>query len=251
MMPIIDYFDRAYIINLKHRTDRRRQVTREFRRMGINIPNDKVLFYDAARPSEAGVFQNIGIRGAFISHRNILEVARRDNLRNVLIFEDDVSFRRTSEQLINTIVARLSEEDWDVVYFGYAQPPDGSVHEPLSVWHGDVLGAHFYGVNGRFISGMLQYLRECELRPRHHPHGGPMPLDGAYNHVRHIMPDVKLLLPSRSLAYQRSSRTDISPVKFFDRTLYLNPIVASFRATKHWMKMTADRMELRRRAKKT
>jgi glycosyl transferase, family 25 len=74
---LIEYFDRAYIINLVDRPDRRRQVQREFRLAGINIPNEKVQFYTAFRPADKGRFHSVGVRGCFTSRRNVLELANR------------------------------------------------------------------------------------------------------------------------------------------------------------------------------
>src|SRR6266481_1430155 len=115
MKQIIEYFDRAYVINLSDRPDRRHQAEQEFRRAGINIPNGNVQFYTAVRPTDKGRFENIGTRGCFNSHRGILEIADQERLRNVLIFEDDVSFRDIGVAFERQLMTRLSHEDWDVV----------------------------------------------------------------------------------------------------------------------------------------
>jgi len=251
MKPIIEYFDRAYIINLSDRTDRRRQAEQEFRRVGISIPNDKVRFFNAVRPSDKGGFQDIGTRGCFNSHRSILEIANQENLRNILIFEDDVSFRSISATFERHLMAQLSDEDWDVVFFGYSMPSDEFLTGPLMRWPNDIRSTHFYGVNRRFIRRMLQYMNDCELRPRDHPDGGPMPADGVYNHVRYVFRDINLLLAVPNLAYQRSSRTDIAQAHFLDRIVWLGPILRGVRAIKHRGRMVLDSNKLRRRMKRS
>jgi hypothetical protein len=238
---IIDYFDRSYIINLSDRKDRRIQAEREFRLIGINIPNEKVRFYTATRPTDKAGFVTVGTRGNFISHRNVLGLAVRERLGNVLVFEDDVSFRRTESEFEQQLLTRLSREDWDVVFFGYVKPFDAALKGPLARWTDDnVIGAHFYAVNGKFIGTMLQFMTECELRPRDHPSGGPMTADGAYNHVRYVNPNVKVFLSVPSLAYQRSSRTDVGPPRIFDRIVWLRPILHDARAIKHWLRVKLD-----------
>jgi glycosyl transferase, family 25 len=246
MKQIIDYFDRAYIINLSDRKDRRQQTEREFGRMGMMIPNEKVQFYTAVRPSDKGRFQDIGTRGCFNSHRGVLELARKHQLRNVLIFEDDVSFRNVDAALQKQMISKLSCEDWDAVFFGYSKPSDKYLRGPLVQWPNDILGAHFYGVNGSFVPAMLQYMNECELRPRDHPEGGPMPADGMYNHVRYVNPNINLFVSVPNLAHQRSSRTDISQIHILDRMPLLNPVMRSVRAIKHRLRMAVDRKNLRR-----
>jgi glycosyl transferase, family 25 len=250
MREIIDYFERSYIINLKDRSDRRRLAEREFHKIGITIPNNKIQFYTAIRPIDKGVFQDIGTRGCFTSHKNILEIAHRDGLQNVLVFEDDVSFRSAGNAFGRQLISQLRHEDWDLAFFGYNSPLDEDLTGPWMRWQGDILGAHFFAVNGRFIGPMLQYMNECEGRPRDHPDGGPMPADGAYNHVRYVDPNIRLLLSVPSLAFQRSSRTDIAKMRFFDRVLWLRPIVGAARAIKHELRMKKDRQRLSSRLNK-
>jgi glycosyl transferase, family 25 len=244
MKRVIEHFDRSYIINLADRTDRRRQVVREFRHVGIDIPNENVRFYTAMRPADKAGFQDIGTRGNFTSHRNVLELAIRDRLRNVLILEDDVSFRSVGDAFEQQLITQLSLQDWDVVFFGYLFPPDDSLSGPLRRWPNDILGAHFYAVNGRFIGTMLQYMNECELRPRDHPDGGPMPADGAYNHVRYVIPKINVLLSVPGLAYQRSSRTDVASPKIFDTMIWFRPILLGLRDIKHRVRMALDKNKL-------
>src|SRR5277367_5098131 len=107
MKRIIEYFDRSYIINLEDRLDRREEAIREFCTIGIDVPNQSVRFYSARRLTEKGPFPDVGTRGAFISHRNVLELASQDRLRNVLVFEDDVSFRDLEPLVEDQIVTRL------------------------------------------------------------------------------------------------------------------------------------------------
>src|SRR6267154_1808726 len=119
MKSIIDCFDRAYIINLIDRTDRRQDVVKEFQRIGIEVPNPKVHFHTAIRPVDKGNFCHPGERGCFQSHKQILEFALWDGLKNVLIFEDDVGFRRVDTTALRDALVSLSCRDWDVIYFGY------------------------------------------------------------------------------------------------------------------------------------
>lgn len=251
MKRIIEYFERSYVINLSDRADRRGQAEQEFRRVGIQIPNDTVRFYTATRPPDKGSFSDIGTRGCFVSHRDILQLASRERLRNVLVFEDDVSFRSIEDSFERELLAQLSkEEDWDVILFGYLSPHDDALIGPLARWPNDILGMHFYAVNGRFIPTMLRYMNECELRPRDHVDGGPMPADGAYNHVRYLNPEVKVLLSVPNLAHQRSSRTDIAETRIFDRIDWLRPILHGARSVKHQLRMALDAYWLRRRLDK-
>ena len=244
MKQIIQYFDRAYVINLADRTDRRRQVQREFRSVGVNIPDEKVQFYSAVRLTEKAGFPDVGTRGNFDSHRRVLELAIKDHLRNVLILEDDVCFRSIGDQFKQQLLAQLTREDWDVVCFGYLVPSDDDLTGPLMRWQSDFLGAQFYAVNGRFFRTMLNYMNDCELRKPGDPYGCPMPADGIYNQVRRVFPNTRLFLSVPNLAHQRSSRTDIAETHILDRIVGLGPIMLGVRAIKHRMRMARDRKKL-------
>jgi len=238
---LIDYFDRAYIINLPDRADRRRAVRKAFNSVGIVIPSQKVRFYSAVRPAEKGDFYALGARGSFNSHREVLKLAAADGLRNVLVFEDDVAFRWFPEDLLASIVSGLSQKDWDVVYFGYLEPRSTNLKGPLAAWPDATLGGHCYAVNGHFFKTMIGYMDECEVRPRDHPLGGPMSRDGVYNHIRQVIPNVRVLLCIPGLAFQRSSRTDISEVRFFDRILWMRPALSFLRGIKTKLRVLVDR----------
>jgi glycosyl transferase family 25 len=247
MKQIIEYFERSYIINLATRPDRKARAETEFRAVGVELPSDKLRFYTATRPIDKGNFSDVGTRGCFNSHKDILRIAAKEKLRNVLIFEDDVSFRSVTPSFEQRMLTQLSSEDWDVVLFGYLNPPDDNLVGPLVRWPHDILGMHFYAVNGRFIAQMLEYMTQCELRPRDHADGGPMPADGAYNHIRYLNPEIKVFLAAPNLAHQRSSRTDIAKIRSFDQLIVLQPIIEQIRTVKHQIRMALDTYKLRRR----
>lgn len=243
MKRLIDFFDRTYIINLEDRSDRRRGVEGEFRAIGMEVPNEKVRFYTAVRPTVQGDFYSIGAKGSFSSHRNVLKLAADEGLDNVLVVEDDVSFRNVRAEAVESVLASLCEQAWDVVYFGYLEPAVPGLPGPLSPWPHDTLGGHFYAVNKRFLGIMIQYMNECELRPRNHPDGGPMSRDGAFNHIRYIKPNIRVLLAIPNFAHQRSSRTDIAPVKFFDRINWLRPTLQLLRNWKTQVRKSFDKVD--------
>ena len=69
-----------------------------------------------------------------------------------------------------------------------------------------------------------------------------MPADGAYNHIRYINPDVVLLLCVPSLAFQRSSRSDLAPNPI-DRSAWLRPFVAGARKIKNQLPRYLDKLK--------
>ena len=124
----------------------------------------------------------------------------------------------------------------------YWMPSDTGLVGPLLAWYGQILGAHFYAVNGRFMSRLHRYMCECETRPGGHPYGGSMGADGTLNHMCLLNKDIHLFLSVPNLAHQRSSRTDVHPHLIFDQIFSLTPLLSGGRRIK-----PLDKVKLRRR----
>jgi hypothetical protein len=60
---IFEQFPNIYIINLASRTDRKSEMIRELRRVGLGP--DRYTFFSACTASEAGVFRTKGAAGAY------------------------------------------------------------------------------------------------------------------------------------------------------------------------------------------
>jgi hypothetical protein len=64
-MNVIDYFDRAKIINIASRKDRRLETEEEFARNGFHIDDEKVGFFKAVTPTEGKASRASGSEAAF------------------------------------------------------------------------------------------------------------------------------------------------------------------------------------------
>jgi hypothetical protein len=230
MRRIFDYFERTYVINLPDRIDRRQGTEHEFKRIGMEIPSEKIRVHFGARPEQQGEFYSLGAKGSFYAHRAALRRARKSGLNNVLVVEDDIGFNYCDPRVIGAALEQIGSMEWDVIYFGYMEPPSPAGSELLIPWSGKTIGGHFYAVNGHFFDEMIAYMDACEARPAGHPEGGPVSRDGAYNLIRQLKP-VKTFIMNPSLAGQRSSRSDIAP-RFFDKVKILKPLVTLGRRIK-------------------
>ncbi len=65
------------------------------------------------------------------------------------------------------------------------------------------------------------------------PDGGPMHIDGAYSVYRKINPSVITLYAAPALGYQRSSRTDIHNLQWYDKTPLISSLVVLARKIKN------------------
>ncbi len=195
MVPF-DQFDAIRIINLGYRTDRRAEVRRELRRVGLE--NDpRVEFFEACTFPEAAPFSSKGARGVYHSQLAILEKAAADG-HSVLILEDDIDFVEGAENY------KLPDE-WSIFYGGY------SAVDPGDLLASDIVGAHMMGFSAAIVSELAAFLSAISFED-HHP-----PIDGAYVWFRRANPQVKTVFAEPPLGYQRSSRSDVADLRFFDR----------------------------------
>ncbi len=231
-MKLIDYFERAYIINLPERTDRRQMITKELKKAEIPLMPNQVEIFPAIRPDDAGKFPSLGARGCFLSHLSILKKAKREGVKNLLVMEDDLTISpqfKTHEKLL---INQLRPKNWGFVYFGHQLNLDSSDEVKLLPNSSPIVTAHFYAVNGHILEPLIQFLETLLQRPAGHPDGGPMHVDGAFSTFRGKNPEVLTLVASHSLGGQRSSRSDITPNKL-DRFLVLRPLIEIARSIKN------------------
>ena len=211
---LLDCFDRAVVINLRERRDRRRQISRELARAGMILGEDRVNLFTAERPTDAGGFPSATVRGCFESHLAVLRQALVDGVDSVLVLEDDLALARDFRDREGDVATELLRADWDIVHFGYHAPDVSAGPGPLVPFDGPVVLLHFYAVRRRALEALVPFLNGLLTRPVGHPEGGPMYPDGALNAFRTRDSALRTLLAVPSLGYQRSSRSDLHPRRF-------------------------------------
>ena len=202
------YFDKVYVINLVHRTDRRRETEAELRKI-----NAKAEFFSALRFTKAAPFHRVGSRGSFMSHLAVLERARGS--RNVLMLEDDIAFYPESTSALKRLPS-----DWGIFYgsynFGLAPTDFPFTTVPPE---SELVGAQFVAVNGYVIEPLIEAMEGYLSRPRDHPDGGPTPFEGTINVFRQQNPQFPVYAATPVMGRQRASRSDCAERKWFDNAL--------------------------------
>jgi len=231
-MSPLSYFDRIFVINLPSRADRRREIDRQLRRIGLSLQSPLVELFRAIRPDQKGDFQSIGARGCFLSHLDVLRLARQRKYGRIVILEDDVNFAPRFEAHIADCVAALRDQPWDVFYGGYQLSRPIELTRPLALLPPDeeVGLTHFVALSNRAIVAATEYLSMMLTRPPNDPQGGPMHVDGAYGWMRRAHRELISRLAVPQLGYQRRSRTDIHALRWFDRFPVVRAAVATTRA---------------------
>ena len=235
-MTIIDYFDRTSIINLPERADRRKETREEFKRIGWPIENEKADFFPAIRPEKPAGFPSAGVKGCFLSHMNVIQKARHDNLANILIMEDDIAFISGIDKIADEALQELNQTDWGFLYFGHEHMSDFSSGKRLEKITEPLMLAHFYAVNATIFDRYLEFLNQVLERTPGHPDGGPMHYDGALSTFRMRNRDINTFVVIPSLGYQRSSRTDLHQLSIWDKWSLLSPLATGVRKIKNALK---------------
>lgn len=138
MKTLNNYFQEIHCINLKRRIDRWEECKEEFKKHNL-----KVQQYEAFDGNNLPKFPglNAGQVGAIYSHRGIIEYAKKNEFKDILILEDDVEFDEKINEKFFNIVSEIPK-DWDMLLFG----GNHSGNNPWS--HGELLkiSDHIYKV---------------------------------------------------------------------------------------------------------
>jgi len=103
-----DYFENIYCINLDRRPDRWLQVQEEFK---ITHILNRVKRFSA-------IINLDGRVGLVQTHLKLLKLAKEQNMRNILIFEDDVKFINMPLESLGKAINQLENIDWSMFYLG-------------------------------------------------------------------------------------------------------------------------------------
>lgn len=231
--PLLDYFGRIEIIHLRERTDRYDTLKKELARIGISLRDERVRIPDAPRVMEDYGFPSPQVYGNFLSHLDILRRACNKQQKAVLILEDDAIFRHSLNNLTfqKQLVQALDTHAWGIFYLGHplirqltGQPPGLIQTNSTFSW------AHCYAVHQRLLADLVAYLELSMARPKGHPEGGKMYIDGALSMFRMRSPDVITLIHNPTLSIQRGSNSGIASRKWYQNAGLIKPFLGSARA---------------------
>lgn len=106
------FFDAIYCINLDRQTDRWEKVSQRFAALGIDRHIRRFSAVDSGDDHHLG---------CLLSHRAVIDFARRAEFEQVLVFEDDVIFHDACLHFLRRALAELSNVSWRAFYLGGAK----------------------------------------------------------------------------------------------------------------------------------
>jgi GR25 family glycosyltransferase involved in LPS biosynthesis len=198
----------------------------------ISIDHEQVNIPLAPIVTENHGFPSNQVYGNFLSHLEILKTARDQNAQAVLILEDDAIFTKSlrNPKTQKKLVENLAQKEWDMAFLGH--PADKK-------FYGNNLGlletkeefkwAHCYAVSAHGLPALIKFLEESMERPRGHPLGGKMYIDGAFSLYRRLNASAITLAHYPTLSIQRGSPSGIAKASWYDSNNYLSQTLSIIR----------------------
>jgi len=162
MEKVLGVFERAYVINRDQDVDRMRLA--EQRLAAVGIPFER---FSAKQFTEPANHRWLGTRGTNASHLGAVESAKRENLSNVLIMEDDVIFREDFNDHWPRIAPALGELGYDI-FFGYNWWNTRGNARALRLRRlRETVCTHFWAIHSRFYDTFIAtaLANEASKRP--------------------------------------------------------------------------------------
>jgi GR25 family glycosyltransferase involved in LPS biosynthesis len=139
----------AYIINLKHRTDRRDHMINEMKKLPISYE-----FVEGIIDETKTCFQ---------SQKKCIQLAKENILPYVLILEDDAVFTDHVIEILEKTFSEVQTLNWDMFFLGAnLQSPASRISNSILKLSG-AYAAHAYIVNAQFYDTIINLPHTCEM----------------------------------------------------------------------------------------
>lgn len=174
-MKLFDFVDKGYYLNLNHRPDRRVQFEAHFHEMGLlagihRHPATHVLDLISSRTGDKFTYEqrlqikdkDLAAHACWVSHSEVIKLAKQQGLENVLVLEDDAMFCRLDGVTIvkNALKQLANFPNWEVVYLGGNPDPNDLMGEyewvsPNLVRINGTVGSHAVIYNARIYDQFI------------------------------------------------------------------------------------------------
>jgi len=143
----MEQISKIYCINMRKRTDRKKRMIEQAKKFNL-----KIEFFNACVDKD-------GWKGCLQSHIEVLRIARKKKLKNVLILEDDCEF-------YDDFSIPKFPEKWDMLYLSgnCKELYEDYRYQKEDKWiHASMATTHCYLVNGHFYSYLINKLKKCRV----------------------------------------------------------------------------------------
>jgi glycosyl transferase, family 25 len=151
----INSFDNYFYINLEHRKDRKKQITDELKKM--KIPEDKIIRINAVRNKYNGHI------GCCKSHIKTIELAKKMNLNNAVVFEDDFVFTLSKDEVDKKINHFFKTyPNYDVIQLTTAHKSLKDINDKHIKKVNNATTSSAYIINKKFYNRLLDDLNDSK-----------------------------------------------------------------------------------------
>lgn len=159
------HIDKVYIINLKRRSDRKKLIIKELAKVGIK----NYEFIEAVDGNDADIkekykklkknkskIKSAGHLGCLLSHKKALKKAYSDNLKQILILEDDIFFKSDN---FSKDIKSLEMCPWKIIFLG-APIADKKIFINKWAFCGRFPGTYGYLIKRKLIEEVLNLIKD-------------------------------------------------------------------------------------------
>lgn len=169
----------AYIINLKHRTDRYEHMVNEMKKLPISYEFVEGIIDDT--------------KTCFQSQKKCIQLAKENNLPYVLVLEDDAVFTDNVIEILQNTFLEIQTLQWDMFFLGANLQTFASRISSSILKLNGAYAAHAYIVHERFYDTILNLPHVCEMDVHYH----------------NLMPKHNIYMCDPMIAYQLPSHSDL------------------------------------------
>lgn len=210
-MKLNDFFDKIFVINLERRPDRLEKIKELSNKIefeydifpavdGKKIDRDELIEGRKFQIESNEFYRDIndyflGQLGCILSHLRLIKHCRDNNIKNVLILEDDVEFSDEFQSKFDNFTKSFNQE-WDMIYLSGSlvkKSDEFTSYSKLLTCH----TTHSYAVNSNIYDYLIDKL-EKEMLSK--------PVDVVYSQL-HSNIKSWILIPF--LTYQSDGFSDI------------------------------------------
>lgn len=214
------FFDKIFYINLDHREDRKQQILNEFAKYDVQAErwpairiskeeNDRLtsegyplcetVSDEDPKHKERIINVTLGQRSCLFSHLGVIKYAKDNNLKNVLIFEDDAVFNDEINvaEVLSESLEELKNVEWDMFKLGclFRNNPQKVGNQLCKL--GIFAAAHAYAVNHTCYDILLDF-----------PFKEEMNIDTQYGNLS-ANGKIKVYASIDPMSFQKESYSDI------------------------------------------
>jgi glycosyl transferase family 25 len=211
-----NFVDKIVYINLSDRTDRRKEIEKEFEE--AKVPSDKIVRLEAIRDSPGHV-------GCSKSHIAVLEMAISKGWKNVLVVEDDAMWHKFSEGYNRLQKLVQDHPDFDVITLGNT----GATFDKETGRLYDAQTTTAYLVNRSYypilLANFQEGLKNLLVTKTMETHEERFPYEQKYcvdQYWKILQKKDKWYIVNPALMIQRPSMSSIITDSFVDYTSYFN-----------------------------